>query len=236
MSNHAKRIDAVDGLRAIAVLPVILFHLNPSWLPGGYLGVDIFFVISGYLITGIIAREITENTFTFTGFYRRRIRRILPALVAMMTAVLATCIFLNPIQLNEVARQIQAVIVLNGNGALCDGVGNYWGANALADPLLHTWSLGVEEQFYLLFPLLIWLLVRYQGVARTLIWVLGFGLISFAWFLIQSAANPPKAFIFSCLGLGSSWPAQLSPSLLYPKLEATSHDGSQCSPAGSEWQ
>lgn len=194
MSDPAQRIDAVDGLRAIAVLPVILFHLNPSWLPGGYLGVDIFFVISGYLITGIIVREITENTFTFTEFYRRRIRRILPALMGMMIAVLATCIFLNPIQLNEVARQVQAVILLNGNGALSESVGNYWGANAAADPLLHTWSLGVEEQFYLFFPLLLWLLVRFQSVSRALFWVSGLGLISLLWFFIQSVANPPKAF------------------------------------------
>ena len=194
MQKASERINAVDALRAIAVLPVILFHLNPSWLPGGYLGVDIFFVISGYLITGIIAREITENTFTFAGFYRRRIRRILPALIAMLSVVLVVGIFVSPMQLNEMARQIRSVILINGNGALCDNIGNYWGTNAVADPLLHTWSLGVEEQFYLLFPLLIWLLVHYQGVARTLIYVLGLGLISFLWFLIQSAANPPKAF------------------------------------------
>jgi len=194
MQKASERINAVDALRAIAVLPVILFHLNPSWLPGGYLGVDIFFVISGYLITGIIAREITENTFTFAGFYRRRIRRILPALIAMMSVVLVAGIFVSPMQLNEMARQIRSVILINGNGTLCDNIGNYWGTNAVADPLLHTWSLGVEEQFYLLFPLLIWLLVHYQGVARTLIYVLGLGLLSFLWFLIQSAANPPKAF------------------------------------------
>jgi peptidoglycan/LPS O-acetylase OafA/YrhL len=232
MSNQAKRIDAVDGLRAIAVLPVILFHLNPSWLPGGYLGVDIFFVISGYLITGIIVREITENTFSFTGFYRRRIRRILPALMAMMAVVLATCVFLNPIQLNEVARQTQAVIMLNGNGALCDGVGNYWGANALADPLLHTWSLGVEEQFYLLFPLLIWLLVRYQGIARTFIWVLAFGLISFAWFLIQSAANPPKAFY---LLLPRAWELMAGAVVALAALSKTGSNESRWQPVFASW-
>ena len=194
MSSTPERIHAVDALRAIAVLPVILFHLNPDWLPGGYLGVDVFFVISGYLITGIIAKEITENTFTFAGFYRRRIRRILPALIAMMSGVLLAGILISPIQLNEIARQIRAVILINGNGALCDNIGNYWGTDALADPLLHTWSLGVEEQFYLLFPLLVWMLVRYQGAGRTLAYVLGLGLMSFVWFLIQSAANPPKAF------------------------------------------
>jgi peptidoglycan/LPS O-acetylase OafA/YrhL len=140
MSSAPERIHAVDALRAIAVLPVILFHLNPDWLPGGYLGVDVFFVISGYLITGIIAKEIIENTFTFTGFYRRRIRRILPALLGMMFAVLLAGILINPIQLNEIARQIRAVILINGNGALCDTIGNYWGTDALADPLLHTWS------------------------------------------------------------------------------------------------
>ena len=194
MSSTPERIHAVDALRAIAVLPVILFHLNPDWLPGGYLGVDVFFVISGYLITGIIAKEINEKTFTFAGFYRRRIRRILPALLAMMSGVLVAGILISPMQLNEIARQIRAVILINGNGALCDNIGNYWGTDALADPLLHTWSLGVEEQFYLLFPLLVWMLVRYQGAGRTLAYVLGLGLMSFVWFLIQSAANPPKAF------------------------------------------
>lgn len=194
MTKVSERIHVVDGLRAIAVLPVILFHLNPHWLPGGYLGVDIFFVISGYLITGIIVKEISEGSFTFTGFYARRIRRILPALLVMMSAVLAAGIFICPLQLNEIARQVRAVILLNGNGNICDNIGNYWGATALADPLLHTWSLGVEEQFYLLFPLLVWLLVRYHGAARTLNWVLGLGFLSFLWFLIQSAANPPKAF------------------------------------------
>jgi peptidoglycan/LPS O-acetylase OafA/YrhL len=149
-----------------------------------------------------------------------------------MTAVLATCIFLNPIQLNEVARQIQAVIVLNGNGALCDGVGNYWGANALADPLLHTWSLGVEEQFYLLFPLLIWLLVRYQGVARTLIWVLGFGLISFAWFLIQSAANPPKAFY---LLLPRAWELMAGAVVALAALSKAGNNESRWQPEFASW-
>lgn len=195
MSSAIERIHAVDALRAIAVLPVILFHLNPDWLPGGYLGVDVFFVISGYLITGIIAKEIIGNTFTFTRFYRRRIRRILPALLVMMSGVFLAGILINPIQLNEIARQIRAVILINGNGALCDNIGNYWGTDALANPLLHTWSLGVEEQFYLVFPMLIWTLLRHQGAGRTLGWVLGLGLISFVWFLIQSVANPQtKAF------------------------------------------
>ncbi len=221
MQKASERINAVDALRAIAVLPVILFHLNPSWLPGGYLGVDIFFVISGYLITGIIVKEITEHTFTFTGFYRRRIRRILPALIAMMSAVLVAGIFINPVQLNEIARQIRAVIFINGNGALCDNIGNYWGTNASADPLLHTWSLGVEEQFYLLFPLLIWLLLRYQSIARTLIYVLGIGLISYLWFLIQSAANPPKAFY---LLLPRAWELMVGAAIA---LAAVSYDSAQ---------
>ncbi|NBR32827.1 MAG: acyltransferase, partial [Sphingomonadaceae bacterium] len=148
------------------------------------------------------------------------------------TVVPTTCVFLNPIQLNEVARQIRAVIILNGNGALCDGVGNYWGANALADPLLHTWSLGVEEQFYLLFPLLIWLLVRYQGVTRTLIWVLGIGLMSFVWFLIQSAANPPKAFY---LLLPRAWELMAGAVVALAALSKAGSNGSQWQPVFATW-
>jgi peptidoglycan/LPS O-acetylase OafA/YrhL len=215
MTSDTKRIHAVDALRAIAVLPVILFHLNSNWLAGGYLGVDVFFVISGYLITGIIAKEISQNTFTFTGFYRRRIRRILPALIGLMCGVLVAGALINPIQLNEVARQIRAVILINGNGALCDNVGNYWGTDALADPLLHTWSLGVEEQFYLLFPLLIWILVKYQGIGRALVYVLGLSLISFLWFLAQTVANPPKAFY---LLLPRSWELMAGASIALAKI------------------
>ena len=232
MQKASERINAVDALRAIAVLPVILFHLNPSWLPGGYLGVDVFFVISGYLITGIIAKEITENTFTFTGFYRRRIRRIRPALITMMSAVLVAGIFINPMQLNEMARQIRAVTLINGNGALCDNIGNYWGTDALADPLLHTWSLGVEEQFYLLFPLLVWMLVRYQGMGRTLAYVLGLGLISFVWFLIQSVANPPKAFY---LLLPRAWELMAGATIALASMANTGANKPRRGAAAASW-
>lgn len=232
MSNPVKRVDAVDGLRAIAVLPVILFHLNPKWLPGGHLGVDVFFVISGYLITGIIVREMAESSFSFAGFYRRRILRILPALIAMMSAVLVAGVFINPIQLNEIVRQIRAVILINGNGALCDNVKNYWGASAVADPLLHTWSLGVEEQFYLIFPLLIWFLVRFQGVARTLIHVLCLGVISLVWFMVQSAANPPKAFY---LLLPRAWELMAGAAIALAVITKPESNGPRWQPVLSSW-
>lgn len=202
MSKAAKRINAIDALRAIAVLPVVLFHLNLGWLPGGYLGVDIFFVISGFLITGIILREVEEGTFSFAGFYARRIRRILPALFVMMAVVTVVFTWADPLHLNELVRQVRAVVVLAGNYAIRDLAGDYWGAGAQAHPLLHTWSLAVEEQFYLSFPLLIWLCCRKRGQVGLGWLVGGAALLSLLWYVAQSLAAPVSAFYL--LG-GRAW-------------------------------
>lgn len=203
MSFHSShRIRSVDALRALAVIPVVLFHLNPDWLPGGYLGVDVFFVISGFLITGIILREVEERTFSFAGFYARRIRRILPALFVMMAVVTAVFAWANPLHLNELVRQVRAVVALAGNYAVRDMAGDYWGAGAQEHPLLHTWSLAVEEQFYLCFPLLIWLCSRKCGRVG-LVWMVGgLAMLSLLWYAAQSLAAPASAFYM----LGSrSW-------------------------------
>jgi peptidoglycan/LPS O-acetylase OafA/YrhL len=196
------RLRSVDALRALAVLPVVLFHLNPAWLPGGYLGVDIFFVISGFLITGIILREVEEGTFSFTGFYARRIRRILPALFVMMAAVTVIFAWRDPLHLNELVRQVKAVVILAGNYAVRDLAGDYWGASAQAQPLLHTWSLAVEEQFYLLFPFLIWLCCRKRSQWGLGWWVGGAATFSLLWYAAQSIAAPVSAFYL--LG-GRAW-------------------------------
>lgn len=223
------RLRSVDALRALAILPVVLFHLAPAWLPGGYLGVDIFFVISGFLITGIILREVKEETFSFTGFYARRIRRILPALFVMMAVVTVIFAWVDPLNLNELIRQVRAVVVLAGNYAVRDLAGDYWGAGAQAHPLLHTWSLAVEEQFYLSFPLFIWLCCRKRSRAWLGWLVGGAALLSLLWYAAQSLAAPVSAFYL--LG-GRAW--QLLAGALVAFI-ARAPESSPGSPAWHGW-
>jgi peptidoglycan/LPS O-acetylase OafA/YrhL len=143
----------IDGLRALAVLPVVLFHAGLPAVPGGFVGVDVFFVISGYLITRQIVEERAAGTFTLAGFWERRARRILPALFAMM----ALCVplawaWLTPGDFLDFARSVIATTLFASNVLFWRGSG-YFGESAELQPLLHTWSLAVEEQWYLLFPL-----------------------------------------------------------------------------------
>jgi len=145
----------IDGLRAIAVISVVCFHAGFDWFSGGYVGVDVFFVISGYLITAIIVSERQEGKFSLAKFYERRARRILPALFFVMLVSMPFAWFLMvPYQLKDFAKSILAVSVFCSNILFWRESG-YFGAAAELKPLLHTWSLGIEEQFYVLFPLLI---------------------------------------------------------------------------------
>lgn len=143
----------IDGLRALAVLPVILFHAGASWLPGGFVGVDIFFVISGYLISSIILREMQTGDFSFRRFYERRLRRILPALLlVVLVTVAAFHIVALPGEARRVAESGVAAVLSFANFHFWRSTG-YFAPSAEFMPLLHTWSLSVEEQFYLLFPI-----------------------------------------------------------------------------------
>lgn len=145
----------IDGLRAIAVLAVFFFHLFPPLLPGGFLGVDVFFVISGYLITGIILRENQEGIFSFRHFYARRIKRIFPALfVLLILSSLIAVFLLVPETYKNFMISARYASAQCANFFFARKVG-YFEGNPLSQPLLHTWSLGVEEQFYLFWPLLI---------------------------------------------------------------------------------
>ncbi len=154
--NPAYRPD-IDGLRAVAVLSVVAFHAFPSCLKGGFIGVDVFFVISGFLISTILFENLERGTFSFKEFYLRRIRRIFPALSLVLFACLLFGWFsLLPDELNQLGRHVVA-----GTGSVSNlvlwGESGYFDVAADTKPLLHLWSLGIEEQFYLVWPCLLWL-------------------------------------------------------------------------------
>jgi peptidoglycan/LPS O-acetylase OafA/YrhL len=150
----------VDGLRALAVLAVILFHAFPKMLPGGFVGVDVFFVISGYLITQIILSDLEKQQFTLANFYGRRIRRIFPALILVLIASTAAAWHLiGPDELNSFFKNVFASALFSANLMLFSETG-YFDVAAHAKPLLHLWSLGIEEQFYLAWPLVLMLTPR----------------------------------------------------------------------------
>lgn len=152
----------IDGLRALAVIPVIFFHAGFSFFSGGYVGVDVFFVISGYLITTIILGELNSGNFSMVGFYERRVRRILPALFLVLIVCLPFAWFLMvPIEMKAFSDSLIAVCAYVSNLWFWKTT-NYFDTAAHLKPLLHTWSLSVEEQFYIFFPLLLLLLHKFS--------------------------------------------------------------------------
>jgi peptidoglycan/LPS O-acetylase OafA/YrhL len=154
--EHTYRPD-VDGLRAVAVLAVVAFHAFPEALPGGFVGVDVFFVISGFLISGIIFQGLKAGTFSFADFYWRRVRRIFPALVLVLAACLALgWLLLLPDEYSQLGKHVAAGAGFVSNLVLWREAG-YFDVAAELKPLLHLWSLGVEEQYYLAWPLVLWL-------------------------------------------------------------------------------
>jgi peptidoglycan/LPS O-acetylase OafA/YrhL len=194
MTNASPYRPDIDGLRAVAIIPVIVFHLLPEWLPGGYLGVDVFFVISGYLITALLLREAARGGISLRRFWARRIRRIVPALVAMTAATLLVaraCVF--PGFRPAIAKQALATLGACANVFLWRSTGDYWGGHADDAPFLHMWSLGVEEQFYLLFPpLLLFLWRRARGALFPIFTALTVG--SYAAFVVGLSVDPTATF------------------------------------------
>lgn len=145
----------IDGLRAVAVLPVILFHAGFEIFSGGFVGVDVFFVISGYLITNIIIEDLKKDRFSIAAFYERRARRILPALFfVMLCSIPLAWVLMLPPQFEDFSKSLIAVSLFASN-ILFGGQDGYFEPTTEAQPLLHTWSLAVEEQYYIVFPLLL---------------------------------------------------------------------------------
>lgn len=159
MTAHYRK--DIDGLRSLAILPVIFFHAHLGFFKGGYVGVDIFFVISGYLITGILARECELGRFSLLNFYDRRVRRIFPAL--FLVFALTTLVSMFVMLPSEFARYGQSLLgaCLFASNIVFWKQTNYFDDPSLDNPLLHTWSLSVEEQFYVLWPLVLWAGLRY---------------------------------------------------------------------------
>ena len=148
-SNALRYRAEIDGLRALSILAVLFYHLDLAIAPGGFIGVDVFFVISGYLITRIILTEIAEKRFSFTAFYSRRARRILPALfVVLAFTTLTAFALLTPQELTKYTEQAVHAVLQISNFHFAEKVG-YFDIGKTPSALMHTWSLAVEEQFYL---------------------------------------------------------------------------------------
>lgn len=152
----------IDGLRAIAVLSVIIFHLNPTLLPGGFVGVDIFFVISGYLITSIIYGDIKSNAFSYKNFYNRRIKRILPIFfIVLLSTIAASFMIMMPDDFKFMMRSAFSTVIFSSNIFFSTNV-NYFAQDVKEYPLLHTWSLSTEEQYYFILPIIFWCFLKFS--------------------------------------------------------------------------
>ena len=201
--GHVVRPE-IQGLRALAVSVVVIYHVWPQVIPGGYVGVDVFFVISGFLITAHISRGILDTPkFSLTSFYARRLRRLLPAsLLVLLVSSLATLLWLPETMWNSVGRQLLASVFYVQNWVLAADSVDYLAADTAGSPLQHFWSLAVEEQFYLVWPLLLVVaaLVTARGRSRpsTLIAVVSsVTLVSFVFAVVATNASPADAYFIT---------------------------------------
>lgn len=193
VSAHPAYRPDIDGLRAVAVLSVVIFHAFPDVLPGGFVGVDVFFVISGYLISLILlGRLAATGRPGIADFYRRRIRRIFPSLLLVLSACLLFGWYaLFPEEFRQLGKHTAAGAAFIANFALL-GESGYFDAAAESKVFLHLWSLGIEEQFYIAWPLLLWLAVRFRvGIAAVIGLLL---LASFAWCMVVREVDAAAAF------------------------------------------
>jgi peptidoglycan/LPS O-acetylase OafA/YrhL len=191
ITSSAYRPD-IDGLRAVAVLGVVIFHGFPKLIPGGFVGVDVFFVISGYLISSILIDQLQKDRFSVIQFYKRRIRRIFPALILVLTVCLAAGWFIFFAgEYRQLGNHVAAGVGFVSNFLLLSEV-NYFDAAAVTKPLLHLWSLGVEEQFYIVWPFMLWAAWRCRLNIFVAIVVLL--IISFSLALLDHSRDGATAF------------------------------------------
>lgn len=192
--THPKYRPDIDGLRAIAILSVVGFHAFPFWVKGGFIGVDIFFVISGYLISTIIFGSLERNSFSFVDFYSRRIRRIFPALLLVLIACFAFGWFvLLANEYKQLGKHIAGGAGFVSNFLFWHESG-YFDNAAETKPLLHLWSLGVEEQFYIIWPLLLWLTWKKLNLLSITVAV---ALISFTLNIVNVNGGHAEAAFYS---------------------------------------
>lgn len=193
-STQMSYVPALDGLRAVAIVGVLVFHALPGALRGGFTGVDVFFVLSGYLITSVILHDIRGGSFSMREFYLRRIQRLLPnaVLTVLFTLALASVALL-PSQAVRLAKHGLWTIFNLSNLYIWRSVGGYWGESAASVPLLHTWSLAVEEQFYLLFPVTLLFLSRRRHLFKVTVLL---SLASLAASIYGTATHPVSTFYF----------------------------------------
>ncbi len=184
----------LDGIRAIAILAVLIFHISPVVLKGGFAGVDVFFVLSGFLITSILLHDIRDGSFSMREFYLRRVQRLLPnVVVTVFAVVLLWTLLMPPSQAIQAGRHGLWTILNLSNIYIWRNLGGYWGDAAEWAPLLHTWSLAVEEQFYLFFPGFLLLLARVQRT-RVLAWLVAATVLSLGLWLYGSRIHPVATF------------------------------------------
>lgn len=190
--SHPEYRPDIDGMRAIAVLSVVAFHAFPSWMPGGFIGVDVFFVISGFLISTIIYGSIDKQAFSFGEFYARRIKRIFPALLLVMIVCYAFGWFtLFADEFKQLGKHLAGGAGFISNILLWDERG-YFDTTSEIKPLLHLWSLGIEEQFYILWPVIIWAAWKLR-INILLVAIIAAG-ISFSWNVTHIASDPESVF------------------------------------------
>jgi len=224
--THLKYRADIDGLRAIAILSVVIFHAFPQWLPGGFVGVDVFFVISGFLISSIIFENLEQNSFSYYDFYARRIKRIFPALILVfVTSYAVGWYLLLPDEYKQLGKHIAGGVGFVSNLVLWDEAG-YFDKASEAKPLLHLWSLGIEEQFYIFWPLLLGVVWKYR--LNFLFTTLCIAVASFLVNIFNVGDNLVAAFYSP---LSRFWELMIGGVLAYLTLHRPQH-----LPSNTNWQ